>query len=246
MNSHRENLLAKASKIVAGDRQDDYGDPSDNYKTVAAMWSVYLEKTRKHRDTDCPPVLPHDVAIMMVLLKTVRIAHQGGHADSWVDLAGYAACGWETLAEINEKGTEKGAPAEPESSILISELERRDIHLSVSGDRLGVDAPEGALDSELLSLLREQKPALLRQLRRRSHLRPDQEAGCEPAADSPVPGVNAFCGNCAYREGYRFERSGSGTCRLNPPVPGARWPTIRDKDWCGQWRPKVDQEKEDV
>ena len=36
-----------------------------------------------------------DVAMMMVLLKIARIAAGGGKADSWIDLAGYAACGAE-------------------------------------------------------------------------------------------------------------------------------------------------------
>ena len=67
-----------------------------------------------------------------------------------------------------------------------------------------------------------------------------------------VPGVNALCGNCAYRAAYHSipERSSGGTCRLNPPVPGAGWPKVRTTDWCSQWAPKCDQpeavEKEDV
>jgi hypothetical protein len=35
---------------------------------------------------------------MLALLKIARIAGSGGtHKDSWLDLAGYAACGWETV-----------------------------------------------------------------------------------------------------------------------------------------------------
>lgn len=40
-----------------------------------------------------------DVAMMMSLLKIARIKNGGGTGDSFVDLAGYAACGGE-LAEM--------------------------------------------------------------------------------------------------------------------------------------------------
>ena len=38
---------------------------------------------------------PEDVAIMMGMLKIARLASNPQHMDSWVDLAGYAACGGE-------------------------------------------------------------------------------------------------------------------------------------------------------
>jgi hypothetical protein len=39
------------------------------------------------------------VAIMCADLKLARFEHQPDHADSWVDLAGYAACGAEIAVE---------------------------------------------------------------------------------------------------------------------------------------------------
>jgi len=39
---------------------------------------------------------PHDVALMMALLKIARLKGNPIHGDSWVDLAGYAACGAES------------------------------------------------------------------------------------------------------------------------------------------------------
>ena len=46
------------------------------------------------------PVALHDVAAMMALLKVARIRHSPDKRDSWCDLAGYAACGFDvaTLA----------------------------------------------------------------------------------------------------------------------------------------------------
>jgi hypothetical protein len=38
-------------------------------------------------------VAPHDVAAMMALLKGSGVRWSAEREDSWVDLAGYAACG---------------------------------------------------------------------------------------------------------------------------------------------------------
>jgi hypothetical protein len=51
------------------------------------------------------PVSATDVAVMMGLLKIARIKTSPAHADNWVDLAGYAACGGE-LAAGKKGGTE--------------------------------------------------------------------------------------------------------------------------------------------
>ena len=40
-------------------------------------------------------ILPETVALMMALLKVARLIKSPEHLDSWVDLAGYAACGGE-------------------------------------------------------------------------------------------------------------------------------------------------------
>jgi hypothetical protein len=39
--------------------------------------------------------LTADVAAMLALLKIARLQQSPNHRDSWVDLAGYAACGAE-------------------------------------------------------------------------------------------------------------------------------------------------------
>ena len=40
-------------------------------------------------------IAPHQVALCMALLKAARLTHTPDHADSWADLAGYAALGSE-------------------------------------------------------------------------------------------------------------------------------------------------------
>lgn len=83
---NREELLDKAKKIVAGNRQDMYGNPEDNFVFIAELWSRYLK-------TDIGAA---DVAIMMILMKITRLAASCyDSADSWIDIAGYAACGAE-------------------------------------------------------------------------------------------------------------------------------------------------------
>ena len=60
---------------------------NNNFTAIAGFWSVYkgVEFTA------------NDVAMMMALLKIARIRTGTATDDSYVDLAGYAACG----AEIN-------------------------------------------------------------------------------------------------------------------------------------------------
>lgn len=85
--SIRTSVLNEANRIVNGERANTYGGPEDSFKTIAGFWSTYL-KTEA-------PLEPSDVAAMLALLKIARLQNSPSHRDSWVDLAGYAACGAE-------------------------------------------------------------------------------------------------------------------------------------------------------
>ena len=87
----RTEILQKAEKCVNGQREQDYGTPEQNFQIIADLWSAYKGI----------PFSPVDVAMMMSLLKIARIKSGGGTGDSFVDLAGYAACGGE-LAELEK------------------------------------------------------------------------------------------------------------------------------------------------
>lgn len=89
----RADILHAAEKCVCGQHETDYGTPEDNFKTIAELWEAYLNKACT-RGVNVR-VEAKDVAVMMALLKIARIAAGGGKADSWIDLAGYAACGAE-------------------------------------------------------------------------------------------------------------------------------------------------------
>lgn len=92
----RAEILEKARQCVCGDREHDYGKPENNFETIGLLWGVYLRAAHP----DFAKVMPingidaKDVAVMMALLKAARIA-TGSSPDSFVDLAGYAACAGE-------------------------------------------------------------------------------------------------------------------------------------------------------
>lgn len=90
----RADILHAAEKCVCGQRETDYGTPEDNFKVIAELWETYLRRACVDEAGDVY-IEANDVAMMMALLKIARIAAGGGKADSWIDLAGYAACGAE-------------------------------------------------------------------------------------------------------------------------------------------------------
>lgn len=81
----REEILTKAKECVCGQREQDYSTPESNFQLIADLWTDYLGRL----------ISSTDVAMMMALLKIARIKNGGGTGDSFVDLAGYAACGGE-------------------------------------------------------------------------------------------------------------------------------------------------------
>ena len=84
---NREECLNQAKECVTKDRQNTYGSPENNFKRIAKLWDAYLDLPYK--------ITAVDVAVMLALLKVARIGSGNSHADNWVDLAGYAACGCE-------------------------------------------------------------------------------------------------------------------------------------------------------
>lgn len=96
----RAAVLEKARACVCGEREQDYGSPEDSFGCIAELWEAYLHAACISPDS-VVRVTPTDVAMMMALLKIARVGTScvGGTADSFVDLAGYAACGAE-CAEV--------------------------------------------------------------------------------------------------------------------------------------------------
>jgi len=109
----RSNLLHEASELVNGARNDAYGSPSANQKAIADLWRAYLSGVSELRDSD--------VAVLNILQKIARLQQSPNHRDSWVDIAGYAAVGFEVS---QEKGglTEARPPTDTDEVIGNSEV----------------------------------------------------------------------------------------------------------------------------
>lgn len=90
----RKEILTAAEACVCGQREEDYGSPEDNFRTIAELWQAYIQ-TRCVDEGVYVNMLPEDVASLMALMKIARIASGRGTDDCWIDLAGYAACGGE-------------------------------------------------------------------------------------------------------------------------------------------------------
>jgi hypothetical protein len=95
MTDHREQLLADASELVTGDRAKVYGPPSANFARIAALHACYLGLLPAGH-----VLTTQDVAIMAMLTKVARLIQTPDHRDSWVDLAGYAAAGYDAVREV--------------------------------------------------------------------------------------------------------------------------------------------------
>ena len=96
----RSEILKAAEKIVSGERQEQYGSPEDNFATIARYWECYLDARAKNGGTDATFTLgADDVAAMMILFKAGRLSTGVGSADTWIDIAGYAACGGQIQTE---------------------------------------------------------------------------------------------------------------------------------------------------
>jgi len=86
----RKEILEKAIQCVCTDRNGTYGEPEDNFKVIAELWNTYLSFVL----TGGQMLEAKDVAAMMILFKIARtVTAQVPAPDTWVDIAGYAACG---------------------------------------------------------------------------------------------------------------------------------------------------------
>ena len=90
----RQQLLNEAEALIHSQRNKEYGDPADNFGQSASLIYAYLKPYLK----EDVAISPADVAAIMVLMKVARLSTDPTKWDSWVDIAGYAACG----AEVRE------------------------------------------------------------------------------------------------------------------------------------------------
>lgn len=89
----KKTCLIAAQAAVCGDRPLNYGNPENNFGRIAILWNAWNAVRRPG------PYVGADIAIMMDLVKTARLANNPAHNDSWIDKAGYAACGYDIAAK---------------------------------------------------------------------------------------------------------------------------------------------------
>lgn len=87
----RDEILQSAITAVCTDRNEEYGEPEQNFESIAAYWSDYLTSVLDRETLLCA----RDVAHMMILFKVARLTTGKATQDSYIDIAGYAACGGE-------------------------------------------------------------------------------------------------------------------------------------------------------
>jgi hypothetical protein len=93
--SPRAALLREAESLITGDRNNQYGPPTQDFARTAEFWTTYLGDKLK----DDTKIEAHDIAAMMTLLKLSRITWSPEKQDSWADAAGYIGCGWECVVD---------------------------------------------------------------------------------------------------------------------------------------------------
>lgn len=113
----RADFCDTAKAIITTDRNQQYGEPEDNFAVIAELWSTYLAHLPAD---DCGPILrPSDVALMMTLFKIGRAATAlEPKDDTIIDAIGYMACAGElqtqqrVIAQIERMGRESAEAAE--------------------------------------------------------------------------------------------------------------------------------------
>jgi len=116
----RKETLDAALTCVLKDRNATHGEPEDSFALISKFWSSYTGYE----------IQPHDVAIMMSLMKIARLKFSPDNDDNWVDVAGYAACG----AEVT--------PMKPDNTTLIENLKKEaDTMRSVIASQVFIKKP---------------------------------------------------------------------------------------------------------
>lgn len=92
-DSPRASALDEARQLITGDRNNAYGPPTQDFMRTAEMASAFGFRIHDM------PLQSHHVAVFLILLKASRLAWTPGKRDSWVDIAGYAGCGYECAVE---------------------------------------------------------------------------------------------------------------------------------------------------
>ena len=110
-----KDFLNEAIKLASGQRQIDYGDKTENHANIARLWSAYLEYT----------ITPHNVAILMCLLKVARTKLGDISKDTYADMSAYSAIAGEIKFKEPKEESE-GEKRGRETAEYIKSLNKND------------------------------------------------------------------------------------------------------------------------
>lgn len=97
-DSPREVVLKEATDAVMRGRNNTYGPPTQDFNRAAEIASalgfrmVDANGGAKYLDS-------HHIAMLQIAVKLSRATWSPDHLDHWVDIAGYASCGYECVVE---------------------------------------------------------------------------------------------------------------------------------------------------
>lgn len=90
--TERGYLLDTAREAVLRQRNASYGEPDQDFSRTANILTALLG----HKLLEGAAITSDEVAKILIVVKLSRLSWSPDHADSWIDIAGYAACGYET------------------------------------------------------------------------------------------------------------------------------------------------------
>lgn len=94
--SERERIALAGIEVVAGPRQEIYGDPVEAHQEIADIATVILGR----KLLPGARIEAHEVALLQIGLKIVRAKNSPTyHKDSFVDIVGYASIAGEARSQ---------------------------------------------------------------------------------------------------------------------------------------------------
>jgi hypothetical protein len=97
---NRSDILGAALGLIDGQRQADYGPVEDNFRRISVGVNLIAEEAMRTHGR----VTKEHCALIMLWVKMARLLETIDHADSWIDICGYAALGGEMAMKGQDDG----------------------------------------------------------------------------------------------------------------------------------------------
>ena len=105
------DVLERAISLIHGQRAKDYGDAQASFQRMADLVNPIIKKADGK-------LTASDMALVMIQVKIARLQESPNHADSWIDIAGYAALGAQLA--VTEPDKAATGPTLPDSISAIA------------------------------------------------------------------------------------------------------------------------------